>query len=317
MGSVTAPERAADSVEMAKIVFGEEFVAENTVLLSLINVNSPLVLDATMLGALKVYARSNQATIITPFILQGAMSPVTGAGTLAQLYAEVLAGLAFTQLVRPGAPVVFGSFGCTISMRSGAPTFGTPESAITLFAAAQLARRLGVPFRSGGGPSASIIPDAQAGYEAANGLLTTLLAGVNFCLHAAGLIEGGLAMSYEKFILDADQCGMLLKGARGLDLSGNGQAMDTIREVGPGNHYLGAAHTLSNCEDAVYESFISESKAYEQWDAEGRSDAAQRANKMWKKLLAEYEPPPLDPATDEALKDYMARRKAELPDRFE
>ncbi len=243
MGSVTHPERAEDSVAMAKIVFGADFVDANCVLTSLINANSPMVWDATMLGALKVYARSNQATVISPFILAGAMSPVTVAGTLAQLYAEALSGMAFAQLVRPGAPVVFGTFASSISMQSGAPTFGTPEPTLVLFAAAQLARRLGLPFRSGGSRCASKLADAQAAYESAQTLLPTLLAGVNFVLHAAGWLEGGLVSGYEKFVMDADQIGMMQALGEGIDLSENGQAMDAIREVGPGTHFLGCAHT--------------------------------------------------------------------------
>src|SRR5450759_784349 len=214
MGSVTHPERAQDSVEMAKILFGSEFMdpttgRPKTCLLNLINANSPMTFDSTMLGAAKTYARANQACIITPFILAGAMSPVTVAGTVAQTLAEALAGLAFVQLVNPGAPVVLGSFASSMSMQSGAPTFGTPEPTLVLFAMAALARRLGVPFRSGGSLCASKIPDAQAAFESANTLLPSCLAGVNFVLHTAGWLEGGLAMGYEKFVMDADQAGMM------------------------------------------------------------------------------------------------------------
>src|SRR5436190_1323152 len=228
MGSVTHPERAQDSVEMAKILFGDQFVdpatgKPKTVIINLINANSPMTYDATMLGAAKVYARANQATIITPFILAGAMSPVTVAGTAAQTLAEALSGMAFVQLVAPGAPVVLGSFASSISMQSGAPTFGTPEPALVLFAMAALARRLGVPFRSGGALGGSKIPDAQAAYESAATFIPTILAGTNFVLHAAGWLEGGLSIGYEKFILDLDQCGMAGVFAKGVDMSENGQ----------------------------------------------------------------------------------------------
>ena len=219
MGSVTAPERAEDTVAMAKIVFGDDYVENNTVLTSLINANSPMVFDDTMLGALKVYARHNQACIVTPFILAGAMSPVTVAGTLTQVLAEVLAGAALTQLVRPGAPVLFGTFASSISMQSGAPTFGTPEPSLVSYGAAQLARRLGLPFRTGGSLCASKVPDAQAAYESANTLNSTILAGANFVLHSAGWLEGGLASCYEKFMMDIDQLGMQQKFAQGVDLS--------------------------------------------------------------------------------------------------
>ncbi len=314
MGSVTHPDRARDTVEMARILFGADFVDKNTVLISLINANSPMVWDGTMLGALKVYARANQATIVTPFILAGAMSPVTAAGTIAQVLAEVLAGAATTQLVRPGAPVVFGVFASSISMQSGAPTFGTPEPTLVSLAVGQLARRLGIPFRTGGSLCASKIPDAQAAYESAHTLLPTMLAGTNFVLHGAGWLEGGLASGYEKFIMDADQLGMMQVLSGNIDLSENGQALDAIREVGPGSHFLGCAHTQANFQTAFYRSSVADNNSYEQWEAEGRQDAASRANKIWKRMLAEYEAPPIDPAIDEALKDYIAGKKAAVPD---
>ena len=229
MGSVTAGERAADSVELARIAFGGD-LQDRTVMTSLINASSPLVWDATMLAAAEVYAAANQATIITPFILAGAMAPATSAGVAAQTLAESLAGMAFTQLVRPGAPVIFGSFASSMSMQTGAPTFGTPEPAIVLYTVAALARRLGVPFRSGGSLCASKLPDAQAAYESAATLQPTILGGVNFVLHAAGWLEGGLAIGYEKFVLDCDQLGMMATFVHGLDLSENGQALDAIRE---------------------------------------------------------------------------------------
>jgi trimethylamine--corrinoid protein Co-methyltransferase len=314
MGSVTAPERAADTVEMARLLFGAAFVDRNCVVLGLINANSPMVYDATMLGALKVYARANQATVISPFILSGAMSPVTVAGTLAQLLAEWMAGLAFAQLCRPGAPVVFCTVASSISMQSGAPTFGTPEPALVLYAAAQLARRLGVPFRSGGALCGSKIPDAQAAYESAATLVPTVNAGVNFVLHAAGWLEGGLVAGYEKFVIDADQLGMLQRFAGGIDLSEDAQALDAIREVGPGNHFLGCAHTQANFETAFYRSTIADNNSFEQWQDDGGLDAAQRANRLWKAMLKDYQPPPLDPAVDDALTEFIARRKASVPD---
>ena len=319
MGSVTHPERAQDTVEMTKILFGDDYLdpvtgKPKTFIISLINANSPMTFDATMLGALKTYARNNQATIVTPFILAGAMSPVTVAGTVAQTLAEALAGMTLAQLVNPGAPVVLGSFASSLSMQSGAPTFGSPEPALVLYTMAALARRLGVPFRSGGGLCASKIPDAQAAFESANTLIPTCLAGVNFVLHVSGWLEGGLSMGYEKFVMDADQAGMMHTLLAGVDLSDNGQAMDAIREVGPGKHFLGCAHTQANFETAFYRSPLADNNSFEQWEAEGSTDMAQRANKLWKKQLAEYEAPALDPATDEALLDYMNRRKASFPD---
>src|SRR5215831_10217983 len=314
MGSVTHPERAADTVELAKLAFGADFIQQNTVITSLINANSPMVWDNTMLGALKVYARNNQACIVTPFILSGAMSPVTAAGTLAQVLAEVLSGAATTQLIRPGAPVIFGVFASSISMQSGAPTFGTPEPTLVSLAAAQIARRLGIPFRTGGSLCASKVPDAQAAYESAQTLLPTLQAGTNFVLHGAGWLEGGLASGYEKFVMDADQCAMMQVLAKGVDLSENGQALDAIREVGPGSHFLGCAHTQANFETAFYRSTIADNNSYEQWEAEGSQDAAQRANKLWKRLLQDYEAPAIDQGMDEALKEFIAKKKASMPD---
>ena len=315
MGSVTHPERAEDTLAMARILFGEDFLPRKTVLTSLINANSPMTFDATMLGAATVYAENNQATVISPFLLAGAMSPVTVAGTLTQILAEALAGMAYIQLVRPGAPVVFGSFASAVSMQSGAPTFGGPEPSLVLYGAGQLARRLGVPFRSGGGLCASKIPDAQAAYESANTLQTAALAGVNFMLHAAGWLEGGLTMGYEKFILDADQANMIALLLKGVDLSENGQAMDALREVGPGSHFLGAAHTQANFKTAFYRSGVADNNSFEQWEQDGSLDAAQRANGIFKRMLEEYEAPPLDPAIDEALLEFIRRRKSEFEDR--
>ena len=319
MGSVTAPERSEDSVAMAKMVFGDEFVDNNCVLINLINANSPMVFDDTMIGAMKVYARAGQACVVSPFILSGAMSPVTVAGTLTQILAEATVGMAFSQLCRAGAPVVFGTFGSSMSMQSGAPTFGTPEPAHVLFGAAQLARRLGVPFRSGGSLCGSKLPDAQAAHESSNTIVPTILAGVNFSLHAAGWLEGGLVSSYEKFIIDADQLGIMQAFASGIDLSKNGQAMDAIAEVGAkspdeGRHFLGTAHTQANFETAFYRSQIADNNSFEQWLAEGEKDAATRANGIWKQQLQDYAAPDLDAAIDESLQAFMAKRKETLPD---
>lgn len=314
MGSVTHPDRALDTVKMCEILFGKEFIQSHTVCTSLINANSPLVWDATMLGAAETYAANNQACIITPFILSGAMSPVSMCATLTQVLAEVWTGTAFCQLVRPGAPVVFGTFVSTLSMQSGAPTFGTPEAALAIFGAAQLARRQKMPFRTGGSLCASKLPDAQAAYESAQTLLPTLQAGTNFVLHAAGWIEGGLSASYEKFVMDFDQLGAMHVLAKGMDLSENAQAMGAFHEVGPGGHFLGCQHTQANFESAFYRSSLADNNSVEQWEAEGSLDMAQRANKQWKKMLADYQQPALDPGIDEALKEFMVEKKASMPD---
>ncbi|MFQ5522198.1 MAG: trimethylamine methyltransferase family protein [Acidimicrobiia bacterium] len=314
MGSVTHPSRAQDTIDMAKIVFGDDFIQENTVLTSLCNANSPLSWDHAMLGSAKVYAEHNQACIIAPFILAGAMAPVTPAAVAAQTLAEALAGIAFTQLVRPGAPVVFGSFASSMSMQSGAPTFGTPEPALVMLTIAALGRRLGVPIRLGGNLTASKIPDAQAAYESAATFIPTLLAGANFVLHSAGWLEGGLTMGYEKFILDADMAGMAQALVRGVDMSEDGQAMQSLLTTGPGAHYLGTEHTLAHFEDAFWSAETSDSNSFEQWDGEGAKDAASRAHEKWQQMLADYRPPELDEEIDHRLKGWIEMRKGSFPD---
>ena len=314
MGSVTEPSRALDSIEMSKILFGDQFVQDNTVMTSLININSPLTFDSIMMGALEHYAAHNQAAIISPFIVGGAMAPVSIAGTLTQVLAEVLAGVAYSQLIRPGAPVIFGAFVTSIDMNSGAPTFGTPEASHITMGAGQLARRLGLPYRSAGSFNGSKLPDAQAGYETANSLNAGLLAGVNFMLHSCGWLEGGLVSSFEKFVMDADQLGTLHHFARGVSHDENAQAMDAIREVGPGGHYLGCAHTQANFKTSFWRSEVLDYKPYETWADEGSRDTMALANARVRKLLADYQQPALDPAIDEALRAYVAKRKEEMPD---
>jgi trimethylamine--corrinoid protein Co-methyltransferase len=314
MGSVTAPERAEDSIDMARIVFGKEFMEHNCSIISVINVNSPLTYDGTMLGALKTYARANQAVIVTPFILMGAMGPVTLAGALSQVLAEAMAGLALIQLIRPGARGVFGTFTSSMSLRSGAPTFGMPEPALGYIAFGQLAKRLGVPLRGGGSLTASKIPDAQAAQESADTLFPTLLAGINVVFQAAGWLEGGLTMGYEKFILDTDHLGMMHTMAKGIDVSENALALSAYHEVPPGQHHLGTAHTMANYKTAFYDSTTANHESFEQWQEEGSLTAAQRAKSIYKRMLCEYELPPLDQAIDDELKEYMLRRKSAFPD---
>jgi trimethylamine--corrinoid protein Co-methyltransferase len=316
MGSVTAPERAEDSVEMAGLLFGQDFVRDNTVMTSLININSPMTFDGIMMGALEVYARNNQATIISPFIVGGAMAPVSVAGTLTQVLAEVLAGVAYSQLVKKGAPVIAGAFVTSIDMNSGAPTFGTPEASLITYGAGQLVRRMGLPYRSAGAFCGSKLPDAQAAYESANSLNMGLLAGVNFMLHACGWLEGGLVASFEKFVMDADQLGILHHLARGVDVSENGQALDAIREVGPGGHYLGCAHTQANFKEAFWRSDLFDYKPFETWDEEGARDTETLAAIRVQRMLDTYQQPPLDVAVAESLTDFVARKKAASPDSF-
>ncbi|MQY41374.1 trimethylamine methyltransferase [Epibacterium sp. SM1969] len=316
MGSVTEPSRAQDSVEMCEILFGKEFVQENTVMTSLININSPLTFDDVMMGALEVYAKNNQACIISPFIVGGAMAPVSVAGTLTQVLAEVLAGVAYSQLIRPGAPVIFGAMVTSIDMNSGAPTFGTPEASHITYGAGQLARRLNLPFRSSGSFCGSKLPDAQAAYETANSLNMGLLSGVNFMLHSCGWLEGGLVADFEKFVMDADQLGVLHGLAKGVEVDENAQAMDAIREVGPGGHYLGCAHTQANFQTAFWKSEVLDYKPFEAWEEEGARDTYALATNRVEYLLNNYQQPALDPAINKALNDYVAAKKASMPDAF-
>ncbi len=316
MGSVTEPSRARDSVEMCEILFGAERMAQGPVMTSLININSPLTFDATMMGALEIYAEAGQACIISPFIVGGAMAPVSVVGTLTQVMAEVLAGVAYAQLVKPGAPVIFGAFVTSIDMNSGAPTFGTPEAAQITYGAGQLARRMGLPYRSGGGFCGAKLPDAQAGYETANSLNAGLLGGVNFMLHACGWLEGGLVASFEKFVMDADQLGTLHKMAAGAAADENAQAMDALREVGPGGHFLGCAHTQANYKDAFWRSELFDCKAFETWAEEGARDTQALATERVATLLERYEAPHIDAGIDSELRTYIERKKSGMPDAF-
>ena len=314
MGSVTASSRAEDTVAMARILFGDAFVEQNCVLISLINANSPMTWDDTMLGALKVYARAGQACIISPFILAGAMSPVSVAGSLTQILAEAMSGIALTQILNPGVPVIFGSFASSISMQTGAPTFGTPEPAKVLYGCAKLARRLGVPFRSGGSLTAAKSVDAQAAYESAHTILPTVMGGVNFALHSAGWLEGGLVSDFAKLVLDADQLTMMNSLVAGIDVSENGMALDALRQVGPGQHFLGSEHTQANFETAFWRSSMADYTTYEQWSSEGAQEAEARARNKAKQMLEAYQAPDIDPSIDAALRAFIEHRKQVLPD---
>ncbi len=314
MGSVTAESRADDSIDMARLVFGEKFVDGNCVILGNVNVNSPLVWDATMTTSLRAYARANQCAVVVPFILGGAMGPVTNAGAIAQSLAETMAGCALTQLERPGAPVVFGNFLSSMSLRSGSPTFGTPEPAIGSMVIGQLARRLNLPLRCSGNFTTSKLPDAHAMNEATMSMLAAVHCGANFILHSAGFLDGLLSMSYEKFVMDADFCGALHTYLDGVTVDDNQLALDAFKEVGPGSHFFGCAHTMANYETAFWDSEVADNESFEKWQEAGSEDAAKRANRRWKATLADFQPPPLDEAVDEALIDFMTRKKASMDD---
>ncbi len=315
MGAFIGAERAGHAIDMARIVFGEDFVAENAVLYCVSNTNAPLVMDSHMSGALKTYARAGQPVACTPWVLTGAMSPSTVAGTLAQVLAETMAAMTLTQLVNPGAPCLMGSFASTMSMKSGAPTFGTPEAGLMVLAAGQLARRLGVPLHTVGTLSASKLPDAQSQQEAAWGLMMSMFAGANLINHATGWLEGGLVTSFEKTIIDHDLCGKIGRFFDGIDMSENAQAMEAIAATGPGQHFLGSEHTQANFMSALFRPWTPDDNSFEQWQAAGEKDAAMRANAIWKDQLDSYEDPGLDPDIDAALQDYIRARKAEQPDR--
>ncbi len=269
-----------------------------------------------MTGALKAYARAGQSVVISPFILGGAMGPVTQPALLAQAHAETLAGIALSQLVRRGAPVVYGNFLTTMNLKTGAPTFGTPEANLSTFAIAQLCRRVGLPLRCGGHLTASKVVDGQAMQESAASMLAGLLAGANFIFHAAGWLEGGLTMSYEKFAADIDHCGMMLTMLAGLNINADSLAADAFLEAGPGGNYLGSAHTLTHFETANYLSDLADTASFEQWVEDSRLDLEQRSHRRWQAMLEDYQAPPIDPGVDEALLDFMARKKAALPDQW-
>ena len=315
MGSVTSGPNAADTIAMGEIVFGgREAIEATPVSLSLINVNSPLRFDDRMLAAMVEYVRVNQAVVITPFLLMGAMSPVSIPATLVQQMAEALAGIALAQLLRPGAPVVFGSFLSNTDMQSGSPSFGTPESGIGLLCTGQIARRFGLPFRSGGGLNSSQTVDAQAAYEALMTMLPTFLAGTNYVMHSAGWLEGGLVSCYEKFIVDIELLRMLRHEFAPLEVDEASLAFSAHEEVGQGGHFLGAAHTLERFRECFYRPLLSSTENFDRWQRRGGRDAAERAAEIWRKTLEEYEEPPLDEGIREQLQEYVARRRAELGD---
>ena len=314
MGSVTTRDRALDSIEMARILFGEKYLDENCVISGNINMNSPLVYDGAMSGALRAYAEANQCPVVVPFVLSGATGPVTIAGAIAQGLAEVMVGVAMGQLVRPGSPAIFGNFTTTVNLRAGSPSFGTPESAAASYVVGQIARRFDVPLRCSGGFTSSQCVDAQSTNESVNSLNAAVLCGSHFVLHAAGWMESALTISYEKLVIDADYLGALHKFVKGVSLDDNQFAGGAFAEVGPGNHFFGCEHTLANYENAFYESELFSTMPFEQWEEEGSLDIAQRANLKWKQMLEEYQKPDLDPGVDEELQAFIQRRKGEMPD---
>ncbi len=314
LGAITEKSRAQDSVDMARILHGEAFMEQNCVIMGSVNTNSPLMIDRVVSEAAQVYCGANQGLVAVPFILSGAMGPITTAASIAQALAEAMMVGAFTQLVRPGAPFVMGCFLSSMSLRTGAPTFGMPEPAMANLVIGQLARRLGVPLHAGGSLTASKLPDAQAAYESTYSMLSTVLGGANLIYHAAGWLESGMCTSYEKLVMDADRLGAYQVMLDGLPLDKNTLARDAYNEVEPAEHFLGCAHTMANYQTANYDAQLSDSNNVEQWGAEGGKDMERRAYERWNQILRDYEIPPLDQAKDEELLAYIDRRKSEIPD---
>ncbi|MET1413411.1 trimethylamine methyltransferase family protein [Roseibium sp. HPY-6] len=315
LGAITEMSRAEDSVAMAETVFGQDVMERDCVIMGNVNTNSPLLVDKVASEAVRVYCGRGQGIVVVPFILSGAMGPVSTAASVCQAMAEAMMVCAFSQIVRPGAPFVLGNFLSSMSLKSGAPTFGMPEPVVSNYVIGQLARRAGLPLRCGGSLTASKIEDAQAAYESADSMHSTMLAGANFVLHAAGWLEGGLCTGFEKLIMDADRLGSyekILSG--GLDTSEEAFARDAYGEVGPGGHFLGSAHTMRNYQTAFYEPRLSDSENVESWEEGGSKDMRQRAFERWQAMLADYQEPPMDPAIREELEAFVARRKEELPD---
>lgn len=314
LGAITAMDRAEDSVEMARILHGADFMEQNCVIMGNVNTNSPLLVDKVVTEAIRTYSAANQGMIVAPFILGGAMGPVTTAASIAQAFAEALMCAAFSQLVRPGSPFILGNFLSSMSLKSGAPTFGMPEPVTSNYVIGQLARRAGLPLRCGGSLTASKIADAQAAAESADSMHSTVIGGSNFTLHAAGWLEGGLATGFEKLIIDADRLGGYQKLLGGLDLDDNALGKNAYDDVEPAGHFLGSAHTMANYETAYYDAEMSDNESCEKWEAEGSRDTERRAYECWNQMLDEYEAPPIDEAKDEALKEYVTKRKASMDD---
>jgi trimethylamine--corrinoid protein Co-methyltransferase len=316
MGAMFTGAKAADGLAMAEILAGgREQLERESLMYGVINVNSPLRYEEQMLEVLRLYAEANQCVMITPFLLMGAMSPVSMPAALVQQTAELLAGLAYAQLVRPGTPIVLGSFLSHTDMQSGAPGFGGPESAMGLLCSGQIARRFGLPWRAGGGGlTSSPTTDVQAAYEALNTMLPAFLAGANFVLHAAGWLESGLVAGYEKYVVDIEILRMLQAQFTPLEIDEASLAFEAHQEVGHAGHFLGAVHTLERFRDCFYRPLLSTTQSFERWKRDGELDGTQRAAGLWRAALERYERPPLDDAVEAELTEFVARRRRELGD---
>ena len=313
LGAIVTQERAEDSIAMARILHGATFDTD-CVILGNVNTNSPLLIDKVVTEAIRTYCGNGQGIIVAPFIPCGAMGPVSTTASIAQALAEAMMACAYSQIVRPGAPFVMGPFLSSMSLKSGAPTFGMPEPVGSHFVFGQLARRLGLPLRCGGSLTAAKIEDGQAAAESADSMQSTMLGGANFVLHSAGWLEGGLCTGYEKLVMDADRLGGYAVQAGGLPYDANAIARSAYDEVEPAGHFLGCAHTMANYQTAFYEPALTDSENVESWEEGGSLDMRQRATGRWQRMLQDYEAPAIDAAVREELEAYVARRKAELPD---
>ncbi|MEO0485688.1 MAG: trimethylamine methyltransferase family protein [Pseudomonadota bacterium] len=313
MGMTTSPKNAEDVIDMCRILFGAEFLETNQVVTGNCNGNSPLVWDETMLGAMRAFSRANQPVLCSPFVLGGANTPASVAPTVAQLNAEALSALAYTQVIRKGAPAIYGHYLSTVSMKSGAPMAGTPEISLMNYMIGQMARYYDVPWRSSNTLGGAKTFDAQSGYESATTLMAVLHAGCNYIWHSAGWNEAGMHCSMAKFVVDAEQCAMGYRMAEGVRWDDFDAALEAVRDVGPGGHYLGHPHTLENFQRAFFMPELFDNNSIEQWQAEGAIEVNERALAYTKQLLNDYEEPKLDPGIDEALRDYIARREREIP----
>jgi trimethylamine--corrinoid protein Co-methyltransferase len=310
---VNGRERSRDAIALVKIMMGmnDDELAARPVITAPINTNSPLMIDAPMAEGIIEMARAAQPLVIAPFTMAGAMSPATEAGALSVQNAEALAGLVLTQAVRKGAPVIYGSYLTNVDMRSGSPIFGTPVFAKTTWASGQLARRYGVPFRSSLNTGSNSV-DAQAAYETEMCLWAAVTAHANILFGSAGWLEGGLSASYEKLILDAELLQLITQSFQPIVVNEDTLGFDAIREVGHGGHFFGSPHTMERYKDAFYHPILTDTRTFETWTEQGGDTAEQRANGIWKRMLAEYERPPIDEAVDEAMRDFVARRKLEI-----
>lgn len=300
-------------MEMCAILYGEEFLDDHPVTTGNCNGNSPLVWDETMLGAMRAFCKRNQPVLCSPFVLGGANTPASVPATVAQLNAEALSALAYTQVIRRGCPAIYGHYLASVSMKSGAPMAGTPEISLMNFMIGQMARYYGVPWRTSNTLGGAKTFDAQAGYESATTLSAVMHAGANYIWHSAGWNEAGMHCSVAKFIVDAEQCAMAYRMAEGPRWDDFDQAIAAVSDVGPGGHYLGHPHTLEKFQSAFFMPELFDNNSIEQWSADGEKEITQRALETARAMLSEYQEPKLDKARDEALLDYIARREIEIP----